>query len=505
MAESEILTAIKSLQTHLKSQLLATNTTLQEFMDSVESRFSKMALQPPLFTPFTPGSSHTNPDNNPPFRSMKMEVPRFDGSDPAGWIFRIEEFFNFHNTPEATRLRIVSFHMDGPAAAWFQWMKTNHLLSTWPVFLHSMRHRFGGSLYEDSQGELSKLTQTSSVAEFQTTFENLMNKVDGISEPLLISLFISGLKSDIRRELSFSKPNTLMEAFSLAKAYEARLEKTRAESKVGFREPYKATPLQSVPPSSPPRITYPSGGGRSAPPLLPTPPLPIKKFSPQELREKREKGLCYNSDKKWAPGHRCRSKFLVMFGTDDEEEPDDESVPPDITPDDTVLGDISSLHTLSGLGRPRSLHLIGTIGHQQQRVLVDSGSTHNFIQPKVAQSLLLETRSVTPFRVYVGNGDYLICRHMCPNVAVTLQQYEFIVDFHVLSIEGPSLVLGIQWLQTLGPVTHDYAQQTMEFKRADKKITLIGDSSLDNQRISFSQLQALAHSDKVAEIFELII
>ena len=26
-------------------------------------------------------------------RSMKMEIPKFDGSDPNGWVFRIEEFF----------------------------------------------------------------------------------------------------------------------------------------------------------------------------------------------------------------------------------------------------------------------------------------------------------------------------------------------------------------------------------------------------------------------------
>lgn len=125
-------------------------------------------------------------------------------------------------------MKIVSFHMEGKAAAWFQWMKANHLLSTWPV---SVRHKFGSFLYEDPQGTLSKLTQTASVAEFQSEFENFMNQVEGISETLLISFFITGLKSNIQRELSFSKPTTLMEAFSHARAYEARLEESIVESK----------------------------------------------------------------------------------------------------------------------------------------------------------------------------------------------------------------------------------------------------------------------------------
>lgn len=48
-----------------------------------------------------------------------------------------------------------------------------------------------------------------------------MNKVTGISEPLLISFFITVLKSEIRRELLFSRPSSMMEAFALARAYES--------------------------------------------------------------------------------------------------------------------------------------------------------------------------------------------------------------------------------------------------------------------------------------------
>lgn len=147
-----------------------------------------------------------------------MEISKSDGSDPFGWSFRVEEFFNFHGMPKSTQLQIFSFHMEGRAASWFQWMKSNKLLSTWPVFLHSLKHRFGGYLYDDPQGALFKLSQTPTVAEFQASFEDHMNKVSGIFEPLLISFFITGLKAEIRHELSFVKPTSLMETFSLARA-----------------------------------------------------------------------------------------------------------------------------------------------------------------------------------------------------------------------------------------------------------------------------------------------
>ncbi|MCI89334.1 hypothetical protein A2U01_0110622, partial [Trifolium medium] len=51
-----------------------------------------------------------------------------------------------------------------------------------------------------------------------------MNKVTGISESLLISFFITGLKRNLRRELQFHRPASLMETFAMARAYEARLD-----------------------------------------------------------------------------------------------------------------------------------------------------------------------------------------------------------------------------------------------------------------------------------------
>lgn len=121
-----------------------------------------------------------------------MEVPKFDGTDPQGWIFRVEEFFDFHGTPDHMRLRIVAFHMEGRAASWFQWMKANNLLTTWMEFITSLKSHFGSSPFTDPQCMLSKLTQTTTVADFQSEFEALMNQVSGISEPLLISFLSPG-------------------------------------------------------------------------------------------------------------------------------------------------------------------------------------------------------------------------------------------------------------------------------------------------------------------------
>ncbi|GJY47826.1 hypothetical protein Tco_0437782 [Tanacetum coccineum] len=81
----------------------------------------------------------------------------------------------------------------------------------------------GGS-DRDAEEALSKLLQMDTMAEYQKDFEMLINRVTEISESLLTSFYISGLKLTIQIELLRARPTTLGEAFSLARIIEARSE-----------------------------------------------------------------------------------------------------------------------------------------------------------------------------------------------------------------------------------------------------------------------------------------
>jgi hypothetical protein len=110
------------LQSSLESHTESIHNTLHQHLQEVDSKVAKIHVEPP------------RPVIDPASRSLKLNVPRFDGTNVTDWIFQIEAFFNFHVTPAASRLQIVSFHLDGRAAAWFHWAMRNNLLSSWPVF-----------------------------------------------------------------------------------------------------------------------------------------------------------------------------------------------------------------------------------------------------------------------------------------------------------------------------------------------------------------------------------
>ncbi|KAI5397153.1 hypothetical protein KIW84_063107, partial [Lathyrus oleraceus] len=131
MNPSELMNALQSkmdaqsaeLRDLLKSSLASHSDTIHSTLHShlleVDAKVANLR------------STYQHPPHGSPetaSRSLKLSVPRFDGSNPIDWLFQITAFFDFHQTPENARLQIVSFHMEGRAAAWFQWAMRNHLL-----------------------------------------------------------------------------------------------------------------------------------------------------------------------------------------------------------------------------------------------------------------------------------------------------------------------------------------------------------------------------------------
>ena len=61
-------------------------------------------------------------------------------------------------------------------------MCLNGFIESWTGFLKAISLRFHLSLYEDHRGALSKLQQTTAIANYQAQFEDLPTKVQGLFE-----------------------------------------------------------------------------------------------------------------------------------------------------------------------------------------------------------------------------------------------------------------------------------------------------------------------------------
>lgn len=138
----------------------------------------------------------------------------------------------------------------------------------------------------------------------------------------------------------------------------------------------------------------------------------------------------------------------------------------------------------------RALRICGFVKTQPVQVLIDSMSTHNFITVRMAKFLTLTVDPIVRFRVQVGNGAAVICQGVCRSVPLMLQFYLFQVDLILLELWGAHIVLGVQWMETLGPMMTNYATLTMEFAWQQQQVRLKGETTNGAESIAPAQLRS---------------
>jgi len=105
----------------------------------------------------------------------------------------------------------------------------------------------------------------------------------------------------------------------------------------------------------------------------------------------------------------------------------------------------------------------------------------------------------------VGNGQQLECTRVCEEVSVVIQSTQFTVDLHVLPIAGANVVLGVQWLKSLGPVLTDYNTLCMKFFHAGNLVELKGDTETTLNFISSTQFHRLQRHQPTSLYFHVAI
>ncbi|XP_058742349.1 uncharacterized protein LOC131614818 [Vicia villosa] len=471
--------------------------------------FIPTSLPPPspYNIPFPNPHTYSPPTNLPPlppFRSPKLELSLFDGSNPLEWLFQADQFFGFYNMPPENRLSMMSFYMKGDALGWFKWMHHNRLLTDWASFTRALELRFGPSTFANHQAELFKLKQTNSVVEYQAAFEKLGNQVVGLSHDAILNCFISGLIPEIQNEIAIHKPTSISQAIGLSKLIESKLRESKPKYNKPFPDPFPKPPTQPTPPipSTPPKTNTTIQPNK----------FPIRRLSNAQLQERRAQGLCFNCDEKFIAGHKCSAgKFLLLLVDEDEilqqdtslHESEHESKPVFHSEQEETYFQLSPQAACGHLS-PKTLKFRGSIFGLPVTVLIDTGSTHNILQPRIAHHLKLQTTPIPNFSVMVGNGSKLNCSGLCQQVPLTLQDNLFTISFHLLPIEGADIVLGMEWLRTLGPLMADFSIPKLSFTYNDNDITITGDSKTLPTPSSFHQICHLLHNDSIASLHLLI-
>jgi hypothetical protein len=196
------------------------------------------------------------------------------------------------------------------------------------------------------------------------------------------------------------------------------------------------------------------------------------------MEDRRRRGLCYSCDSKWTRGHVCSvpKLFLIEGLQKDEEKEGNPVAPAEEDQGEFFLKEFPeiSLNAITGTPSPKTMRIVGVIRFHRVIVLIDSGSTHNFVDSKLAASLGLQPQPQDGITVQIANGQEVASPGRSREVEVRLQGVNFRADLFILPLAGCDAVLGIQWLRTLGPILWDFSALTMQFSLGGVPCTLQG-------------------------------
>ena len=69
----------------------------------------------------------------------------------------------------------------------------------------------------------------------------------------------------------------------------------------------------------------------------------------------------------------------------------------------------------------------------------------------------------------IPNGGFMKCGRRCENVCLQIGHYQLKSRMFSIDMGGCDIVLGVEWLHTLGPILMDFKKLTMQFQQEGQR------------------------------------
>ncbi|OIT26376.1 hypothetical protein A4A49_56933, partial [Nicotiana attenuata] len=161
------------------------------------------------------------------------------------------------------------------------------------------------------------------------------------------------------------------------------------------------------------------------------------------MEERRSKGLCFNCDEKYTFGHVCKNK-RQLFYMEIEEQQDPVELEEEVmfdaaelltimaqgleTDEEGSILPLVSMHAVSGIHDFRTMRVTVSVKGKAVQVLIDTGSTHNFLDINIAKKLGCLMIAIAPFNVSVADGSKVQSHYICKNLEWKMQGVAFNSD-----------------------------------------------------------------------------
>jgi hypothetical protein len=128
-----------------------------------------------------------------------------------------------------------------------------------------------------------------------------------------------------------------------------------------------------------------------------------------------------------------------------------------------------SLYAIAGIRTRDTIVIPVFVNCQRLEALVDTGSSHTSVDTAVARRIKLESEPAN-LRVTVANGDKVPCAAVARGILMLVRREEFPITCFSIGLGGFDLVLGADYLRTLGTILLDLDSLRMAFQWRGRRV-----------------------------------
>jgi hypothetical protein len=150
--------------------------------------------------------------------------------------------------------------------------------------------------------------------------------------------------------------------------------------------------------------------------------------------------------------------------------------------------------------------MIGFIQGKRDFFLIDGGASHKFIDSTLVKIRNIPTIEFEGFHVEVARGNTMPCDKYILGLNLTLWRYDLEQDFYVMELPYTNVILGVQWLITLGPITTNYKTMEISFNGENvKMVTLKGMSGNAPRVVTTKCMEAIFRKEDIVYVLECLV
>ena len=173
------------------------------------------------------------------------------------------------------------------------------------------------------------------------------------------------------------------------------------------------------------------------------------------------------------------------------------------TSDDDLC--LLSAAAIAGTEAPKAFRMLGKMNGKTLLMLVDSGSSHSFINSEIASDWHGVQPMVKKLRVKVADGAVTTCDAELPDCVYQIQGHQFRSTLKLFPLGSYDVILGMDWLESRGLMTVNWGSKYMVFQHQGQFIQSHGVSASVQEcpPISTVELQLLQTQESVLRVVQL--